>query len=227
MGAGRHARARRNGRVGALVGALGTTLAVAVSAVAFAPGPAGSGTAPERLGSYLFEHLHSQLAAYGTSQAALDTAVAQRPLDPADHVRERTQRPPAVPGRSGSGKRVVLDISGQRVWLVDRGAARRTYLISGSTHRNLRPGSYEVYSRSRDATSYDLSSTMRYFVRFTSGDRAAIGFHDIPRDNDGEPIQQRDQLGTPLSAGCIRQARPDAQALWRFAGVGTKVVVVA
>jgi lipoprotein-anchoring transpeptidase ErfK/SrfK len=28
-----------------------------------------------------------------------------------------------------------------------------------------------------------------------------------------------------MSHGCIRQARPDARALWRFAPVGTQVVV--
>jgi len=38
-------------------------------------------------------------------------------------------------------------------------------------------------------------------------------------------VQTRAQLGTPLSHGCIRQAEPDAKAMWRFARLGTKVVV--
>ena len=67
---------------------------------------------------------------------------------------------------------------------------------------------------------------MRYMVRFTQGANAAIGFHDIPV-LDGELVQTRKQLGTPLSHGCIRQARPDARALWRFAPLGTTVVVTA
>jgi lipoprotein-anchoring transpeptidase ErfK/SrfK len=41
----------------------------------------------------------------------------------------------------------------------------------------------------------------------------------------GERLQTTAELGTPLSHGCIRQARPDAKALWRFAPVGTTVVV--
>ena len=45
---------------------------------------------------------------------------------------------------------------------------------------------------------------------------AAIGFHDIPV-LDGRLVQARDDLGTPQSHGCIRQWRPDAQALWDFA----------
>jgi lipoprotein-anchoring transpeptidase ErfK/SrfK len=66
---------------------------------------------------------------------------------------------------------------------------------------------------------------MRYMVRFAHGPNAAIGFHDIPMLN-GHLEETRDDLGTPESHGCIRQWRPDARALWRFAPVGTTVVVV-
>ena len=132
----------------------------------------------------------------------------------------------ALPPSSGTGRRVVFDMSDQRVWIVGpAGEVRRTYLVSGSKHDNLDPGHYEVYSRSRHAISYDYQETMRYMVRFATGDNAAIGFHDIPRDQQGEPVQTRAQLGHRLSSGCIRQARPDAIALWRFADVGTPVVV--
>lgn len=132
----------------------------------------------------------------------------------------------ALPPDSGQGRRVVFDMSRQRVWLVDDDSdVRRSYLVSGSAMDNLGPGTYEVFSRSRHATGIDGSS-MDFMVRFTTGDNAAIGFHDIPQMN-GEPVQTRDQLGTPLSHGCVRQARPDAVALWRFAPVGTTVVVTA
>jgi lipoprotein-anchoring transpeptidase ErfK/SrfK len=63
-------------------------------------------------------------------------------------------------------------------------------------------------------------------VRFAHGANAAIGFHDIPVD-DGQRVQTLDDLGTPMSHGCVRQARPDARALWRFAPIGTEVVVIA
>lgn len=135
--------------------------------------------------------------------------------------------PETLPVESGSGKRVVFDISSQRVWLVDEGdEVRRTYLVSGSVTDNLAPGSYEVYSTSRHAVGVDDSGTMQYMVRFAHGKQAPIGFHDIPLDG-GEPAQSREQLGTPQSHGCVRQWRPDARALWEFAPVGTQVVVTA
>lgn len=131
-----------------------------------------------------------------------------------------------VPADSGEGRRIVFDQTAQRVWLVgERGAVKRTYLVSGSVDDNLQPGTYEVYSRSERAWGID-GGTMKYMVRFAHGKNAAIGFHDIPYE-DGEPMQTRAELGTALSSGCVRQARPDARALWDFAPEGTKVVVVA
>jgi len=133
----------------------------------------------------------------------------------------------ALPADSGEGRRVVFDIGDQRVWLVKgNGTVARTYLVSGSIYDNLDPGTYEVYSRSMNAVGIDDSGTMKYMVRFAHGATAAIGFHDIPID-DGKRVQSRDQLGTPLSHGCVRQWRPDAKALWDFAPLGTTVVVTA
>lgn len=137
-------------------------------------------------------------------------------------------RPPQRPAQSGSGRRVVFDMSEQRVWLVRAdGRVAASYPVSGGLSDNLEPDRYEVYSRSRHATAFDLQSTMQYMVRFAHGDRAAIGFHDIPVDDAGRLLQDPSELGTPQSAGCIRQRRADARLMWQFAPVGTPVVVTA
>ncbi len=134
-----------------------------------------------------------------------------------------------LPAHSGTGRRVVFDMRRQRVWLVDvvrgRDVVRRTYLASGSVTDYLSAGTYAVYSTSLHAVGVADSGTMRYMVRFTRGRNAAIGFHDIPVSH-GVKVQSRSELGTPRSHGCIRQWRPDAKALWDFAPVGTRVVVV-
>jgi hypothetical protein len=151
----------------------------------------------------------------GTSADATETRV-----DP--------QLDAALPEGSGTGKRVVFSESRQRVWLVNEDEQiERTYLVSGSVYDNLEPGAFNVYSRSEDAWGVDDSGSMKYFVRFTQGDTgAAIGFHDIPI-KDGVPAQTEAQLGTPLSHGCVRQRRSDAIALWKFAPLGTSVIVTA
>jgi len=164
-------------------------------------------------------------AGAGGPGSAEPTATACVPGADATDLRLQPSRDTALPQHSGSGRRVVFSQGRQRVWLVsgDHHVAR-TYLVSGSLTDNLDPGTYEVYSRSEKAWGIDDSGTMRYFVRFAHGDNAAIGFHDIPVD-DGHLVQTKAQLGTPQSHGCIRQERADAIALWKFAPLGTTVVV--
>ncbi len=142
--------------------------------------------------------------------------------------RRRITAEDLMPDDSGEGRRVVYSEEQQRVWLVgDNGRIRHTHLVSGSVYDNLDPGAFEVYSRSMNAIGIDDSGTMMYFVRFTQGDTgAAIGFHDIPV-KDGAKVQGVDELGTPTSHGCIRQRRSDAIVMWRFADLGTTVVVTA
>ena len=140
----------------------------------------------------------------------------------------RTKESDALPDVSGEGRRIVFSETAQRVWLVaENGGIERTYLVSGSKFDNLNPGTYSVESKTRHATAFDYSGSMEYFVRFATGFTAPIGFHTVPVDNAGNPEQTKRELGTPTSAGCVRQWRNDAIALWDFAPIGTKVVVTA
>jgi lipoprotein-anchoring transpeptidase ErfK/SrfK len=123
---------------------------------------------------------------------------------------------------------VVYDISAQQVWLVAADdSVVRTYPVSGSRYDQLDTGTYQVFSRSRHATSWHGTESMEFMVRFHRGARANIGFHDIPVDTStGVEVQTLAELGTPLSDGCIRQNVVDAAALWEFAPLGTSVVVL-
>ncbi|HET7329019.1 MAG TPA: L,D-transpeptidase [Nocardioidaceae bacterium] len=210
--------------------ALATLSTVAFAAYAVGTGVGAAGTAGAAEHDSRRSWLHPVLAMVDNATRAVDERVAAAPntsTRPPERLPRRSAEPD-VPARSGQSRRVVFDISAQRVWLVRKdGTALRTYLVSGSKHDNLSPGHYEVYSRSRHATSYTYVETMEYMVRFTHGENAAIGFHDIPVGPRDEPVQTHAQLGQPLSAGCIRQRHRDAKALWNFAPVGTDVVVIA
>jgi hypothetical protein len=142
-----------------------------------------------------------------------------------------TTAPPSdqLPADSGTGRRVVYSKTVQRVWAVEAdGTVAKTHLVSGRrTYNQPSPGTYAVFSRSSFTCNIkDPSICWRYMVRFTVGpDGDNIGFHEIPSKN-GVPVQSIAQLGTPLSGGCVRQATPDAQWMWGWAGLGTKVVVL-
>lgn len=139
-----------------------------------------------------------------------------------------TTAPPvdALPPGSGSGHRAVFSVGAQRMWWVDETeTVVRTSLVSGRA-ATPGPGTYQVYSRTEHATGLD-GSKMDKFVRFTKGPNGwAIGFHGIPT-MDGVPVQTEEQLGQPLSHGCIRQKADDADFTWNFLPVGATVVVVA
>ncbi len=133
---------------------------------------------------------------------------------------------PAAPADSGSGRRIVYANTAQRVWLIEHdGTIRDSYLVSG---RRATPtaGTYSVYSKSEKAWAGHDGITMNHMVRFAWGRSLAIGFHSIPTYRNGLPMQTLEQLGTHLSAGCVRQEAGKAEALYRWAELGTTVVVL-
>lgn len=130
----------------------------------------------------------------------------------------------------GQGQRIIYSNSEQRVWLVNGDETLHdTYLVSGRQGIPY-PGTYSVYSKSLTAWAGHDGITMAHMVRFVppwvSGNRLAIGFHAIPRDRYGIPLQTEEQLGTFQSAGCVRQSDDKAAALYAWAPIGTQVVVL-
>ena len=135
---------------------------------------------------------------------------------------------PPLPPNSGSGRRVVYERAGQRVWAVaEDGHVIRSYLVTGSKYSNEMPGTHAVYSRSEESTAWNGRAILPLMIRYQQTSIGAIGFHGIPvHIEDGSAYQTEAELGTRMSGGCQRQANPDAAFLWAFADVGTPVVVI-
>ena len=135
---------------------------------------------------------------------------------------------PPLPPDTGTGKRVVYSRSGQRVWAVDKNnRVVRSWLASGSKYNNEVPGVHEVFSRSEVSTAWNGKAFLPHMIRWLKTDIGAIGFHAIPRHvADGSRYMKDSELGTRLSGGCQRQADADANFMWDFAQIGTKVVVL-
>ena len=133
---------------------------------------------------------------------------------------------PALPYPNvGSGRRIVLSDGGQRVWLIDgTGELHKTHQVSG---RRGVPGvgRYNVYSMSRYAWAPYDGITMEFMVRFARGEWP-YGFHSIPVWPDESPLQTPAQLGTHRSGGCVRQLWDDAEAVFEWAEVGDRVIVI-
>jgi peptidoglycan hydrolase-like protein with peptidoglycan-binding domain len=135
---------------------------------------------------------------------------------------------PPLPENSGTGRRIVYDRAGQRVWAVgSEGEIIRSWLVSGSKYSNELPGTHEVYSKSEVSTAWNGKAYLPKMVRWLKTQKGAIGFHSIPLHvEDRSPYQTEAELGQRLSGGCQRQAVADADFLWEWADIGTKVVVI-
>ena len=139
------------------------------------------------------------------------TSDRKGPRDPAP---SRT----ALPPRSGEGRRVVYALGAERVWLVAAdGTVQRSYPVKPSTV-DPAPGTYTVTSKTPRVTGSD-GVPIEHVVIFTSVDGVVVGFSAAVDGSLADPDPS-------LRTGGIRQARADGAALWRFAEVGTQVVVV-
>ena len=135
---------------------------------------------------------------------------------------------PPLPENSGDGRRIVYERISQRVWAVeDDGQVVRTWLVAGSQYSNEIPGTHYVYSKSEMSTAWNGAAYLPRMIRWLETARGHIGFHGIPYGvRDGVPYMTEDELGQRLSGGCQRMANLDAEFLWNWAPVGTKVVVL-
>ncbi|MGQ4387597.1 hypothetical protein [Streptomyces sp. SAS_270] len=126
--------------------------------------------------------------------------------------------PAAPPEQSGTGERVVYSTGDNRVWLVGaNGKPRRTFKVTPSAV-DPTPATYRVTSRSNAVTGSD-GTPIEHVVRFATSQGVAIGFSAAVSGSTGAP-------DPAAKTGGIRESRADGDAMWEFATIGQKVVVV-
>ncbi|MFJ2896321.1 hypothetical protein ACIO87_15740 [Streptomyces sp. NPDC087218] len=163
--------------------------------------------------------------AYQASANVPDNLAAPRPkasasaTEHAEPKEKKKSRPTALPAGSGTGQRVVYALADRRVWLVDAaGKATRTFEVMPSALNPL-PGTYRVSTRSGAPSKGSDGVMIEHVVRFAVVDDAAVGFSAAVDGSMESP-------DPTLKTGGVRMSREDGDAMWKFAMVGTKVVVV-
>lgn len=131
--------------------------------------------------------------------------------------------PNALPADSGTGQRIVYAEAVKRVWLVSSGqtVARTFEVVPGTV--TAPTGTFAVTNRLSAVTGTD-GTPVQYVVLFDKakvggGSATAFGFDAVANVTGMPPA--------PTSrTGGVRMAQDDAQALWNFSTIGTKVVVL-
>ncbi|MCA1220122.1 hypothetical protein [Streptomyces sp. 8L] len=161
--------------------------------------------------------------AYQASANVPDTL--GRPATPSaspSHVAQGPQHPredpTALPAGSGQGARVVYALKAHRVWLVgDDGASTRTFTVRPSTV-DPAAGSYTVTGRTESVIGSD-GVPIEHVVLFAKTDGVVIGFSSAKDGSTAAPDPAK-------KTGGVREKKADGDALWNFATLGSKVVVL-
>jgi hypothetical protein len=137
---------------------------------------------------------------------------------PGASERKEKKEQTTLPAFSGAGKRVVYDLGRNRVWLMGRDQeVKRTFRVSPSTV-DPKPGTFRVESRAPHVTGSD-GVPVENVVRFATSQGTTIGFSAALDGSLPEPERGK-------TTGGIRERRADGEAMWLFATIGTKIVVV-
>jgi spore germination protein GerM len=129
------------------------------------------------------------------------------PITQAALAKAKTPRP----GNGGPSRRVeVYRDKGVALLIAHDRVKRAIHVSSGGPGTSTPAGTFEVYRKENPSWSVPFQVWLPYASYFTGG----IAFHEYP---DVPPY--------PASHGCVRVGSPEAPGVYRFAKLGTTVIV--
>lgn len=126
------------------------------------------------------------------------------------------------------GKRIVVSISQQRVWVYENGALKWEWPAStGIDSSPTSPGVFQVQTHELNAYASNWNLWMPYFIgiyRPVPTSDFMNGFHGFP-SREGSQILWTRNLGSPITYGCILVSTENAKLLFDWAEPGVIVDV--
>jgi lipoprotein-anchoring transpeptidase ErfK/SrfK len=125
-------------------------------------------------------------------------------------------------------KRVVVSLSQQRAWVYENGALKWEWPVStGIPSSPTAPGIFQVQTHELNAYASNWNLWMPHFVgiyRPVPTSDFMNGFHGFPT-RGGSTLLWTDDLGHPVTYGCILLSSENAAALYEWAEAGVVVEV--
>jgi lipoprotein-anchoring transpeptidase ErfK/SrfK len=123
-------------------------------------------------------------------------------------------------------KRIVINISQQRMWTYENGSLRSETIISTGISRSpTYPGVYQVQTHEINAYASVWDLHMPHFMGIYEGWPGFMnGIHGLPTLSSGMRLWAN-VLGSPTSYGCIILSLPDAEDLYNWAEAGVIVEI--
>ncbi len=154
----------------------------------------------------------------GANGSTLDTTQSFSFTTPRRAVSAPPTQPIAI-----EGKAIVIDKTLQRVTLYDSEDVIVQSFTCSSGRLYPRTGTYRIFAKKPNSQSIYDNSRFSWFSIFQKSDKGNnIGFHSVPVYPDGTLAEE---LGQPISHGCVRLSYDAAKFLYDWAPVGTVVIV--
>lgn len=121
------------------------------------------------------------------------------------------------------GRYIMVDLSAQRMHLVEGTTYHKTFIVStGKWDMPTPTGEMQIHNHIKTAWSKRYGLYMDHWMAITSN--GEYGIHQLPRWPGGK-VEGTNHLGRPVSHGCIRLGPGDAEYVYNWAANGTKVII--
>lgn len=127
---------------------------------------------------------------------------------------------------AGKGKRIEIDLSEQKLKMIENGKVISIRSISSGKASMPTPvGEFKTRNKIVTAYSKPYALYMEYWMAFSAD--GSYGLHSLPywKTKTGRIYEGASHIGTPVSHGCIRQTLAEAKSLYEWAPVGTPVII--
>jgi lipoprotein-anchoring transpeptidase ErfK/SrfK len=122
-------------------------------------------------------------------------------------------------------KTILVDISEQHVYAYEKGELVFSFVASTGRNKSTRVGRYKILDKIPRAYSDPWGFWMPYWMGiYYAGNNLENGFHSLPVLSNGVQIWGK-KIGTPITYGCVVLKPDDMKKLYRWAGIGTAVVI--
>ncbi len=133
---------------------------------------------------------------------------------------------PAAPAAPGGAKRIVVDLSSQRMYVYQNGQLLWNWVVStGLPGRDTAVGHYKVLNKIPNAYASTWNLQMPYWLGIYWAGRLQNGIHALPIQSNGQRLWEG-YLGQRVSYGCVILGTQNAATLYNWATVGTPVDIV-
>jgi len=132
-------------------------------------------------------------------------------------------------GEYTNNKYLEVNKTQQRMYAFKNGKLVNTYIIGTGLTWETPAGNFKVLKKSGTAISYTGNWFMPYYMPIGTVNGLFFGFHEIPYQINAQgniTSRNPNTMGSPATGGCIQLYNKDAIKLYKWAEVGTPVIIL-